>query len=204
MTVISRICRLPTKVTSRFARRRSSSPLCVRRLLLKFLNPKSNWSDPRARQVSRLWDLKLLNPLVADIGDVEMAVAVAGHAVRVRELTGVTAGASEAEQEFAVGGEALHAVVQVWNKLWRSPSLVGYDHPTSQILRLTTDDAMSTLELRREIKKVIDRLPPERLASLADYVDFLNRPPLVRHVKAAEKAIAVGKGVNWRKVRSDV
>jgi len=63
---------------------------------------------------------------------------------------------------------------------------------------------MSTVELRREIKKIIDRLPPERLGSLADYVDFLNRPPLVRRVKAAEKAIAAGKGVNWRKVRSDV
>ncbi len=63
---------------------------------------------------------------------------------------------------------------------------------------------MSTVELRREIKKVIDHLLPERLASLADYVDFLNRPPLVRRVKAAEKAIVAGKGVNWRKVRSDV
>ena len=63
---------------------------------------------------------------------------------------------------------------------------------------------MSTVELRREIKKVVDRLPPERLASLADYVDFLSRPPLVQRVKAAEKGIAAGKGVNWRKVRSDV
>ena len=63
---------------------------------------------------------------------------------------------------------------------------------------------MSTVELRREIKKVVDRLPPERLASLADYVDFLNRPPLVRRVKGAEKAIAAGKGVHWRKVRADV
>lgn len=63
---------------------------------------------------------------------------------------------------------------------------------------------MSTVELRREIKKVIDRLPPERLASLADYVAFLNRPPLAQRVKVAERAIAAGKGTNWRKVRSDV
>ena len=63
---------------------------------------------------------------------------------------------------------------------------------------------MRTVELRREIKKVVDRLPPERLASLADYVDFLNRPPLVRRLAEAEKAIAAGKGVNWRKVRPDV
>ncbi len=63
---------------------------------------------------------------------------------------------------------------------------------------------MSTLELRRDIKKAIDRLPPERLASLADYVYFLTRPALEQRVAAAQAAIAAGKGVNWRKVRSDV
>ena len=41
-------------------------------------------------------------------------------------------------------------------------------------------DTMNTAELRLAIKKVVDRLPPDRLASLADYVDFLNRPQLVR------------------------
>jgi hypothetical protein len=63
---------------------------------------------------------------------------------------------------------------------------------------------MSTVALRRKIKKDIDRLPAERLKSLADYVQFLNRPPLIDRLAAAEKAIASGKGVNWRKVRSDV
>jgi hypothetical protein len=63
---------------------------------------------------------------------------------------------------------------------------------------------MSTLELRREIKKAIDRLPPKRLASLADYVQFLAFPPLTQRIKVAKRAIASGKGVNWRKVRSDV
>lgn len=43
---------------------------------------------------------KLLNLLVADIGEVEMVVAVEGHAVRVGELAGITAGVSE---ELAVG-----------------------------------------------------------------------------------------------------
>ena len=62
---------------------------------------------------------------------------------------------------------------------------------------------MGTVELRREIKKAVDRLPPERLASLADYVHFLTRPPLEQRVAAAERAIAAGKGINWRKVRSD-
>jgi len=63
---------------------------------------------------------------------------------------------------------------------------------------------MSTMELRREIKKAVDRLPPKRLESLADYVHFLTRPALPERLAEAEKAIAAGKGVNWRKVRSDV
>jgi hypothetical protein len=63
---------------------------------------------------------------------------------------------------------------------------------------------MSTVELRRKIKTAIDRVPPKRLESLADYVQFLNRPPLADRLAAAEKAIASGKGVKWRKVRSDV
>lgn len=63
---------------------------------------------------------------------------------------------------------------------------------------------MSTTELRREIKKAVDRLPAERLQSLADFVLFLNRPPLAARLKDAEKSIAAGKGVNWRKVRADV
>jgi hypothetical protein len=63
---------------------------------------------------------------------------------------------------------------------------------------------MSGVELRKEIKKAVDRMPIERLASLADYVHFLSRPPLERRIAEAEKAIALGKGVDWRKVRSDV
>jgi hypothetical protein len=63
---------------------------------------------------------------------------------------------------------------------------------------------MSNLQLRREIKKVVDRLPPERLESLADYVHFLTRPSLTQRIANAEQAIASGKGVDWRKVRSDV
>lgn len=63
---------------------------------------------------------------------------------------------------------------------------------------------MSTTEMRRQIKKVVDQLPPKRLESLAEYVRFLSRPSIEDRVAAAEKAIASGKGVNWRKVRSDV
>jgi hypothetical protein len=63
---------------------------------------------------------------------------------------------------------------------------------------------MSTVELRRKIKREVDRMPPKRLGSLADYVAFLNQPTLTRRLAAAQRAIASGKGVNWRKVRSDV
>ncbi len=63
---------------------------------------------------------------------------------------------------------------------------------------------MTTTEIRREIKKAVDEVAPERLASLADYIQFLTRPSLKRRLAAAEKAIAEGKGVNWRKVSKDV
>ena len=63
---------------------------------------------------------------------------------------------------------------------------------------------MSTTELRRRIKREVDRLPPARLASLADYVQFLTRPPVSERIAAAERAVASGKSVNWRKVRRDV
>lgn len=63
---------------------------------------------------------------------------------------------------------------------------------------------MSAVELRREIKKAVDKLPPARLESLADYVDFLTRPGLNTRLAEAEKAIMGGEGMNWRKVRPDV
>ena len=63
---------------------------------------------------------------------------------------------------------------------------------------------MTTTTLRRKIKKAIDRIPAGRLESLADYVDFLNRRPLIERVANARKAIAAGKGISWRKVRKDV
>ena len=63
---------------------------------------------------------------------------------------------------------------------------------------------MSIAQLRRKIKIAVDRLPPKRLESLADYVRFLDQPTVVERVIAAEKAIDSGKGANWRKVRRDV
>jgi len=58
--------------------------------------------------------------------------------------------------------------------------------------------------LRREIKKAIDRLPSDRLASVADYIAFLNRPTLGERIEEAERALEANKGVDWRKVRDDV
>jgi hypothetical protein len=60
---------------------------------------------------------------------------------------------------------------------------------------------MTMNELRREIKKAIDRLPVKKLESLADYVRFLEYAPLERRIKEAEEEFAEGRGVNWRKVR---
>jgi hypothetical protein len=63
---------------------------------------------------------------------------------------------------------------------------------------------VSTVELRRQIKKAIDRLPPDRLETLANYIHSLTRPALFPRLAQAETAISSGKGVNWRKIRSDV
>jgi hypothetical protein len=73
---------------------------------------------------------------------------------------------------------------------------------TQQIIVYTC--RMSTAELRREIKQLVDKLPPDRLESLADYAQSLNRAPLDKRLKAAEKSLASGKSKSWRKVRKDV
>ena len=63
---------------------------------------------------------------------------------------------------------------------------------------------MSGAALRREIKKAIDRLPVDRLESVADYIAFVNRPTLKDRIQKAEKEFKAGKGIDWRKVRDDV
>ena len=63
---------------------------------------------------------------------------------------------------------------------------------------------MTQAQIRREIKKAVDQLPSERLASLADYIAFLNRPTLRQQVQKAEADLKANQGVNWRKVRDDV
>jgi hypothetical protein len=63
---------------------------------------------------------------------------------------------------------------------------------------------MSGASLRREIKKAVDRLPVDRLGSVADYIAFLIRPSLQEEIEKAERDLKADKGVDWRKVRSDV
>ena len=63
---------------------------------------------------------------------------------------------------------------------------------------------MTQTQVRREIKKAVDELPSERLASLADYIAFLNRPTLRQQVEKAEADLKANRGVSWRKVRDDV
>ncbi|HEX3146685.1 MAG TPA: hypothetical protein VHR66_01200 [Gemmataceae bacterium] len=63
---------------------------------------------------------------------------------------------------------------------------------------------MTESVLRREIKKALDRLPVDRLTSVADYIAFLNRPTLRQEIDKAESDLKAKKGVNWRKVRDDV
>ena len=58
--------------------------------------------------------------------------------------------------------------------------------------------------LRREIKKAIDRLPVDRLPSLADYVAFLDRPTIDQQIAKAERDLKANRGVGWRQVRDDV
>ena len=63
---------------------------------------------------------------------------------------------------------------------------------------------MTELVLRREIKEATDRLPVDRLASVADYIAFLNRATPGQRIEKAERDLKANKGVNWRMVRDDI
>ena len=62
---------------------------------------------------------------------------------------------------------------------------------------------MTSTELRREIKKLVDRVPPERLQSLLDYVHFLRYSEMSSRLTDAEREISGGKGQNWRTIRNE-
>lgn len=76
---------------------------------------------------------------------------------------------------------------------------------------------MSTAELRLHAKRMIETMPPSRLKVAASFLAFLEAPEsqptasslsavakLRERIQVAEKDIAAGHGVDWRKVRSDV
>jgi hypothetical protein len=63
---------------------------------------------------------------------------------------------------------------------------------------------MTDAILRRELKKALDQLPPDRLSSVADFIAFLNRPTFGEQIEKAERELKAKKGVAWRKVRKDV
>ena len=63
---------------------------------------------------------------------------------------------------------------------------------------------MTETLLRREIKQAIDRLPVDRLPSVADFIAFLNRPTIRQQIEKAECDLKANKGVAWRQVRDDV
>lgn len=73
---------------------------------------------------------------------------------------------------------------------------------------------MTTVEMRRRAKRKIESLTPGQLQSALDFIDFLRRrreeeeatrelegkPGFARAMKEAQKDIASGRLVDWRKV----
>ena len=76
--------------------------------------------------------------------------------------------------------------------------------PVEEAIHPKESRSMTDPLLRREIKKAVDHVPADRLASLADYIAFLNHPNLGQRLEKAERDLKAGKGVNWRTVRDDV
>jgi hypothetical protein len=73
---------------------------------------------------------------------------------------------------------------------------------------------MSTLELRRKIKRQLDVLPKDKLRSAADFIDYLGkgngaRSPekdpriarMRRRIRRAEAAVAAGKLIPWEQLK---
>jgi hypothetical protein len=72
---------------------------------------------------------------------------------------------------------------------------------------------MTATELRKKIKKQIDRVPAQRLQSAADYLAFLTqetskatgpRAKFLQRLQKAEADIAAGRLIEWRGIRDDV
>ncbi len=76
---------------------------------------------------------------------------------------------------------------------------------------------MSTAELRKQAKRMLESLPAGRLKVAASFLAFLDSPAgeeaeadlaviarMRRRIKTAERAAAAGRSTDWRKARSDV
>jgi len=63
---------------------------------------------------------------------------------------------------------------------------------------------MSSTKLRTKIKDAVDRVSPDHLKSLADYVGFLTNPSFEERIARARKDAADGRTVSWRKVQKNV
>ncbi|MBZ0202133.1 MAG: hypothetical protein K8I03_03865 [Ignavibacteria bacterium] len=76
---------------------------------------------------------------------------------------------------------------------------------------------MTTTSLKSSISKRIRNFPKDKLLVVEDFVSYLAErsdnpatkellriPGLLSEINAAKKEFASGKGIDWRKVRSDV
>ena len=75
---------------------------------------------------------------------------------------------------------------------------------------------MTTTQLRREMKRRIDALPEDRLASASDYLRYLDEHAALdvleqqkiermeKRIATAKQDIAEGRTRNWREIRDDV
>jgi hypothetical protein len=76
---------------------------------------------------------------------------------------------------------------------------------------------MTTIEIRHQIKEYIDRLSPERLKVVVDFLaylveresqeateELLKIPGLINTLEKAEAEIPTGRYQNWRNINRDV
>ena len=76
---------------------------------------------------------------------------------------------------------------------------------------------MTPAEQRKAARETLDGLPPDKVKVAVEFLRYLEEraseeateellkiPGLLQDVRKAEKEIAAGKGIEWRKVRQDV
>ena len=76
---------------------------------------------------------------------------------------------------------------------------------------------MTTADQRKVARETLDGLPPDQLKVAVEFLRYLKEraseeateellkiPGVLQDLREAEKEIAAGKGIEWRKVRQDV